>query len=150
MDFLSILRFMKEDGELKNLLLVDENIPKIDELNPTLSYVGYEILFLTDKDKDGTEEIFEFVLDDMKLDIFLADDLQAFEKIIDNSTFHIVSFSALEVDRLGISKCMKQALEEITSTLQAKKYLFDGNTNFGIKNLPTKIKAPIISKVFST
>jgi len=85
MDFLSILRFMKDDGELKNLLLVDENIPKIDELNPTLSYAGFEILFLTDKDKEGIEEIFEFVLDDMKLEIFLADDLQAFKKIVDTN-----------------------------------------------------------------
>ena len=82
MDFLSILRFMKGDGELKNLLLVDEDIPKIDELNPTLSYVGFEMLYLTDKDKDSIEEIFEFVLDDLKIEIFLANDLQAFEKIV--------------------------------------------------------------------
>jgi len=64
-----------------------------------------------------------------------------FEEIIKNSTFHIVSFSALDVDKFGISVCMKKALEEITLTLKAKKYLFDGNTNFGIKNLPTKVKA---------
>ena len=58
-----------------------------------------------------------------------------------HSDFHIVSKSAQEIDTLGLSKCMHLCLEEILSSLTCNEYLFDGNTNFGIKELPTQIKA---------
>jgi ribonuclease HII len=64
-----------------------------------------------------------------------------YEIIIKNSSYHIVKFSAKEIDDNGISICMKKALLEIMKNLTSKEYLFDGNTNFGINNLPTMIKA---------
>ncbi|ABB43561.1 RNase HII [Sulfurimonas denitrificans DSM 1251] len=64
-----------------------------------------------------------------------------YEIIIKNSSYHIVKFSAKEIDDNGISICMKKALLEIMKNLTCKEYLFDGNTNFGINNLPTMIKA---------
>lgn len=64
-----------------------------------------------------------------------------FEEIIQNATYHIVKFSALQIDSLGISKCLKSGLEEIMQNIQASEYLFDGNSTFGVKNLKTLIKA---------
>jgi len=64
-----------------------------------------------------------------------------YEQIICNATYHIVEFSAQDVDKKGISACIKNALEEIMHTLDAQCYLFDGNSNFGVKNLETMIKA---------
>ena len=64
-----------------------------------------------------------------------------YEQIIQNSSYHIVSFSPLEVDNDGISKLLKKALLEIKQTLNATRYLFDGNSNFGVTNLETMIKA---------
>ncbi|MDD2357052.1 MAG: ribonuclease HII [Thiovulaceae bacterium] len=64
-----------------------------------------------------------------------------YEKIILSSTFHIVKFSASTIDEIGISKCLKAGLEEIMQNIKATNYLFDGNTNFGVKGLQTLIKA---------
>ena len=64
-----------------------------------------------------------------------------FPLIIENSQYHIVSFSAQEVDDLGLSKCIHNALKEIMQTLETKNFLFDGNSNFGVEGLPTQIKA---------
>ena len=64
-----------------------------------------------------------------------------FELIIQNSNYHIVSFSAYEVDELGISKCLKSGLEEIMKILPTENFLFDGNSTFGVANLQTMIKA---------
>lgn len=64
-----------------------------------------------------------------------------YEVIIKNSTYHIVKFSANEIDESGISTCMKIGLQEIMKNLTCKEYLFDGNSNFGISGLPTMIKA---------
>ncbi|WP_457743683.1 ribonuclease HII [Sulfurimonas sp.] len=64
-----------------------------------------------------------------------------FEKIILNAAYHIVKFSAQEIDENGISSCLKSGLESIMKNLNADEYLFDGNSNFGVKNLSTMIKA---------
>jgi len=64
-----------------------------------------------------------------------------FEKIIKNSSYHIVKFSPKQIDDDGISKCLACGLREIMQNLEANSYLFDGNTTFGVKGLETMIKA---------
>jgi ribonuclease HII len=61
--------------------------------------------------------------------------------IMENSDHHIVCFSAKEVDELGISKCLQKGLRAIQKDLQNARYLFDGNSTFGVENISTMIKA---------
>ncbi len=64
-----------------------------------------------------------------------------YELIIQNSEYHIVRFSPKTIDEDGISLCLKNGLLEIMKTLTCRKYLFDGNTTFGVQNLETMVKA---------
>jgi len=64
-----------------------------------------------------------------------------YDKIIDNSIYHIVKTSSEDIDKLGLSKCLKNSIEEIMQNIDASTYLMDGNTTFGIDNLECKIKA---------
>ncbi len=64
-----------------------------------------------------------------------------YKEIIQNSDYHIVKFSAQDIDQFGLSKCISIGLSEIMQTIKASRYLFDGNTAFGVKNLETLIKA---------
>ena len=64
-----------------------------------------------------------------------------YPQIIENSKYHIVSFSAKEVDDLGISKCLHNGLLSIQKHLQQCHYLFDGNSTFGVENIETMVKA---------
>ncbi|WP_373031678.1 ribonuclease HII [Sulfurovum sp.] len=61
--------------------------------------------------------------------------------VIKNSEYHIVSFSAQEVDAMGISQCLQQGLQSIQKHLLEVEYLFDGNSSFGVDNIKTMIKA---------
>jgi ribonuclease HII len=61
--------------------------------------------------------------------------------VIENSKYHIVSFSAKEVDELGISKCLHNGLLSIQKHLPDVDYLFDGNSTFGVSNIITMVKA---------
>lgn len=61
--------------------------------------------------------------------------------ILEHSHYHIVSFSALEIDTMGISKCLSQGLKSIMQALQSEDFLFDGNTSFGVSGLRTMVKA---------
>jgi ribonuclease HII len=64
-----------------------------------------------------------------------------FDLILTNSDSHIVRFSAQQIDLLGLSACLKIGLEEIMDCLNAKDYLFDGNSKFGVNGLRTLVKA---------
>lgn len=65
-----------------------------------------------------------------------------FDPILEKSYYHIVSFSAQEIDEKGISACLKEGLLRIQKNLpQAERFLFDGNSTFGVDNLETMIKA---------
>ena len=64
-----------------------------------------------------------------------------YERIIKDSTYHIVKFTPQEIDDNGISWCLKNGLESILKNLDSKEYLFDGNLNYGIDKIQTMIKA---------
>ena len=57
-----------------------------------------------------------------------------------NISYFVVKCNSYSVDYYGISKCMKYALNKICLNLQAKHYILDGNTNFGLKNINCMIK----------
>jgi ribonuclease HII len=61
--------------------------------------------------------------------------------VIENSEYHIVTFSAKEVDEMGISKCLQLGLQSIQRHLSEVEYLFDGNSSFGVENISTMVKA---------
>ncbi|MDM5263170.1 ribonuclease HII [Sulfurovum sp. XTW-4] len=61
--------------------------------------------------------------------------------VIENSAYHIVTFSAKKVDEMGISKCLQSGLQSIQKHLADAAYLFDGNSSFGVPNISTMVKA---------
>ena len=64
-----------------------------------------------------------------------------YDIIIQNSQYHIVFTSAKDIDKFGISKCIKNSILEIISNIKTSKYLMDGNTTFNIENIKCEIKA---------
>jgi len=64
-----------------------------------------------------------------------------FPIIMENASYHIVSFSAQQIDEVGISKCLAEGLRSIQEALPKACYLFDGNSTFGVKNIETMVKA---------
>ena len=64
-----------------------------------------------------------------------------FPLIIENSRYHIVSFTAQQIDEIGISKCLAEGLKSIMEHLDSEDFLFDGNSTFGVSGLRTMIKA---------
>ncbi len=64
-----------------------------------------------------------------------------FDVIKQNAYYHIVFTDAKTIDEKGLSACIKNSIKEIMENIDAKNYLMDGNTAFGISNLNFKIKA---------
>lgn len=64
-----------------------------------------------------------------------------FEEIVSNSVYHLVWHSAKEIDALGIPTCIRRSLLEIKTALAADRYIFDGNSRFGVDGIETVVKA---------
>ena len=106
-------------------------------------------------EKLQNEKWYEILTDSKKLSAKKREEL--FGIIKENSFYHIVFKSNNEIDEKGLSQCIKESLIEIKEKLNADKYLFDGNSKFGVKEIEpiikgdTKIKeisaASILAKV---
>jgi ribonuclease HII len=79
------------------------------------------------------------LMDSKKLSAKRREEL--YEQIIKNSKYHIVIISAEDIDTLGMSKCLHNALVEIQQNLSGYRYIFDGNSKFGVEGIETLIKA---------
>ena len=66
---------------------------------------------------------------------------QLFKIIVSNARYHIVRFSAQQIDDAGISHCLSEGLRNIMYEIQEADFLFDGNSTFGVSGLRTMIKA---------
>lgn len=63
--------------------------------------------------------------------------------IIDKVDYHLVKITPQKIDSIGLSKCIKDALEQIINYFDGRKIVYDGKTKFGVDYplLETEIKA---------
>ena len=68
---------------------------------------------------------------------------ELFTEITANSHYKIVEFSNAQVDEMGLSKCLKTALETIVEFFKDFdcEIIYDGNTTFGASGFKTLVKA---------
>ena len=65
---------------------------------------------------------------------------ELFEIIKENSIYKIVEIDNKIIDEKGLSFAIRFGLKTILETIKADRYIFDGNSKFGIENLETLIK----------
>ncbi len=83
-----------------------------------------------------------------------------FDEIVQSCVFHLVIFDNTEIDRKGLSACLKEGLEDIRDVMAGytDRFLFDGRSNYGAYGIATMVKADakvkevsaasIVAKVF--
>ena len=64
-----------------------------------------------------------------------------FKKIKSASKYKIIIIDNEEIDKKGLSFCINYALNEIISSLNANRYIFDGNSKFGVQKIEPIVKA---------
>jgi two-component system chemotaxis sensor kinase CheA len=86
MDPASFLRYLKELGQIINLVTIPDAIPEAEAMDPESCYLGFEISYKTDADKARIDSVFDFVRDDCVIHIWpphskLADFISAIETL---------------------------------------------------------------------
>ncbi|HED33318.1 MAG TPA: chemotaxis protein CheA [Gammaproteobacteria bacterium] len=70
MDPASFINYLGKIGELASVMLIDDAIPQWGDYDPESCYLGFEIVLIAPDVSKGTiEEVFEFVLDDCRINI---------------------------------------------------------------------------------
>ncbi len=63
MDPLSFMRYLQKIGEIVHVTTLHDDFPSLEEFDPELCYLGFEIAFSSEADKEEIEQVFEFVRD---------------------------------------------------------------------------------------
>jgi two-component system chemotaxis sensor kinase CheA len=69
MDPLSFIRYLGTLGSIEHIVTLHDQLPALGALDPEACHLGFEIEFRSDADRAVIENVFEFVIDDCKLDI---------------------------------------------------------------------------------
>lgn len=72
-----------------------------------------------------------------------------YDEIYKNATVYKVVTSANEIDFNGLSKSIHNSLSKIKNSIRADRYIFDGNSSFGVSDLMTIVKADLTVKEVS-
>lgn len=64
-----------------------------------------------------------------------------FDEITQKCEFLILTYSPLQIDEMGLSWCLKDALLKIKNHFLECEFIYDGNTSFGVSGIKTLIKA---------
>ncbi|WP_096257889.1 ribonuclease HII [Lebetimonas natsushimae] len=89
-------------------------------------------------EKIDIENILEEIKDSKRLNAIKREKL--FEIIKEICIYHIVWVDNKTIDKKGLSFAINYSLKEIKNNIKAKKYLFDGNSSFGVDGIETIIK----------
>ncbi|MDQ7043386.1 MAG: chemotaxis protein CheA, partial [Sulfurimonas sp.] len=152
MEIISILNFFDMLGSVEKKLLIDDNVPKLDSLNPTEAYIGYEILFSTDSPYADIEEIFEFIMDDVELEIFKADDLDMLQALVDANKgllekLNTEGFS--NVAKLGTTKEVKVEPKEVVQEQESSKPSSEVKTKEKKKSFSLRVDSSKIDQLIN-
>ena len=69
MDPLAFVRYLNSFGRIVNIVTLTEAIPPAAEMDPETCYLGFEVAFESDADKETIESAFEFVREDSDIRI---------------------------------------------------------------------------------
>jgi two-component system chemotaxis sensor kinase CheA len=69
MDPLAFIRYLTTFGDIVRLVTLTEQVPPLAELDPESCYLGFEIAYRSDADKNIIEGAFEFVRNDARIRI---------------------------------------------------------------------------------
>lgn len=86
MDPASFLRYLMELGEIVHLTTLPDAMPDAEDMDPESCYLGFEISFKSDADKEKIDSVFNFVRDDCLINIWpphskLSDFIKAIDEL---------------------------------------------------------------------
>jgi len=136
MDPLSFIRYLNTLGEITYMMVIDDELPELEGLNPEYCYFGYEIRFKGKVSKEKIESVFEFVRDDCSLRILPPGSLlQDYNKLMDevihedkDELYDEVSWKRKR-DRLGdiLISCGAITQSELNESLKLQEQKIDAH-----------------------
>ena len=115
MDPLSFIRYLETLGHISGMVTLSDAMPDADAMDPEACYLGFEIAFQSKADKAAIEHVFEFVLDDCRLQILPP------HSLIDDYV-NLIQHQQGDMARLGemLVRCGTLTAQELDHALNAQ------------------------------
>lgn len=115
MDPLSFIRYLGTMGRITGIATLPDAMPTVEQMDPELCYLGFEIAFQSDANKSDIERVFEFVRDDCRLLILPPNSLIA-------EYVNLLQQHQGEISRLGdmLVQCGTLTVQELDAALNAQ------------------------------
>tara|TARA_R110002167_G_scaffold23597_7_gene83767 strand:- start:5325 stop:7502 length:2178 start_codon:yes stop_codon:yes gene_type:complete len=115
MDPLSFLRYLATQGDIINVMTLSDSLPAAAEMDPETCYIGLEIVFNSDCDKQIIMDVFEFIAEDSHVYILppqskVSEYSAHIDKLITVDGHDRIGDLLLEIGALTVSE-QKRALE---------------------------------------
>jgi len=144
MDFLNMLGFLKNLGTITKIVPLTFNLPNIDKIAPTQSYLQFEIQLLSETNYEDIEEVFEFVLDDITLNIFKTDDIKALKELTENNEElkeYFINNDFFKKEQFNSTQTKDE--ESVTKQKTAEKVVTKSSKNFSLRVDSSKVDSLI-------
>ena len=82
MDVINIISFLEDIGEIKKVIPISKKVTTLKDYNPIGAYMCFHIQLFTPQNYEEIEEVFEFILDDLNLNIFKVDDTEGLKTFL--------------------------------------------------------------------
>ena len=114
----------------------------LDWMKPGRGCVGGSMFFVGVKlNSNKNIEEFSYLCDSKKTS--KTNRLKMIDTIRDNFEIKAIEKTAEEIDKFGLSACIKSSLEELKEYFdfyENQKYIYDGNTNYKVQGIETLVK----------
>ena len=80
MDIINTISYINDLGHIQTIKPMIEKVPLLQDYDPIGAYIGFEIELQAVTTKDEIEEVFEFILDDLDIEIFKKSDQEELEE----------------------------------------------------------------------
>lgn len=113
-DPLSFINYMLKIGEIKYIFINEQELPLLEDLEPELCYLSFEIGLLTQLGKKAIEDVFELIIDDVKLRILPPNSkIDEYKKVIEDLKTNAEKLGEILVNAEVItSKELEEALHQ--------------------------------------
>jgi two-component system chemotaxis sensor kinase CheA len=117
MDPLSFIRYLETMGHITGMVTLADAMPEANEMDPECCYLGFEIAFQSQVDKAAIEHVFEFVLDECRVQILPPHSLIAdYVKLIDTQQGDLAKLGEMLV------RCGTLSTQELDQALLSQSH----------------------------
>ena len=117
----AIFNFLKSTGEIVKNIPITYNIPLLKDMDPLLTYIGFELIYATEISYEEILEVFEFIENDIDLIVFKTETHKDLELLISQRQEKDLKSELIKFEFCQEAECKTLKIQEKTQDVVSVK-----------------------------